>query len=285
MVYLWIVTILWAFSFSLIGEYLSGRVDSYFMVLMRLVLAALVFLPFVLRARVKGKLALQLMGIGAVQLGLMYLFYYNSFLLLSVPEVLLFTSFTPLYVTLFHDACERRFSPVYLGSALLAVLGTALMRWGGLTSDYWVGFLVVQGANLSFAFGQVAYKRLFAEKVAMPQYQTFGYFFIGASGVALVAWALLGEASYPTTGLQWGLLVWLGAGASGLGYYLWNYGASRVNAGALAVMNNALVPAGLLVNVLIWNRGVDLVRLVAGGVLIAGALWVSLRIKSTSDRQ
>ena len=61
---------LWAFSFSFIGVYLSGQVDSYFMVLMRLVLAAVAFLPFVLRARVEAKLALQLMwASGAVQLG------------------------------------------------------------------------------------------------------------------------------------------------------------------------------------------------------------------------
>ncbi len=40
-----ITTILWAFSFSLIGVYLAGQVDSVFSVLVRLALAALVFLP------------------------------------------------------------------------------------------------------------------------------------------------------------------------------------------------------------------------------------------------
>ena len=46
MSYLAGVTVLWAFSFSLIGVYLAGQVDSYFAVLMRIGLAALVFLPF-----------------------------------------------------------------------------------------------------------------------------------------------------------------------------------------------------------------------------------------------
>jgi hypothetical protein len=40
-----ITTVLWAFSFSLIGEYLAGSVDSVFSVLVRVGLAALVFLP------------------------------------------------------------------------------------------------------------------------------------------------------------------------------------------------------------------------------------------------
>jgi drug/metabolite transporter (DMT)-like permease len=157
------------------------------------------------------------------------------------------------------------------------------MRWGGLTSEYWLGFFVVQGSNLCFAFGQVAYKRLFKTEKNLPQYQTFGYFFVGATVVALLAWGVLGKANYPETTLQWGLLIWLGLGASGLGYFLWNYGASRVNAGTLAVMNNALVPAGLLVNLLFWNREVDLVRLGLGGGIVILAFALSLRLQSAKS--
>jgi len=43
--YLLFVTLIQAFSFSLIGEYLAGHVDSYFAVLVRVVLAGLVFIP------------------------------------------------------------------------------------------------------------------------------------------------------------------------------------------------------------------------------------------------
>ena len=37
-------------------------------------------------------------------------------------------------------------------------------------------------------------------------------------------------------------------------------------------MNNALIPAGLLVNLVIWNRDADLVRLGLGGAIIVGSL-------------
>ncbi len=111
------VTILWAFSFSLIGVYLAGQVDSYFAVMIRIVLAALVFLP-VLRPRLlQGRQRLALMALGAVQLGVMYIFFYQSFLLLSVPEVLLFTVLTPLYIALLDDALFRRFTPFHLLTA------------------------------------------------------------------------------------------------------------------------------------------------------------------------
>ena len=154
-----LVTALWAFSFSLIGEVLSGRVDSYFAVLTRVALAAALFLPMLAFRGLALRLKLALMGLGAVQLGLMYVFFYQSFELLSVPEVLLFTIFTPLYVTLLDDALAGRFSPVHLLAALLAVLGAAVIRFQP-PSEFWLGFLVVQGANLCFAAGQVGYRHL-----------------------------------------------------------------------------------------------------------------------------
>ena len=48
-----------------------------------------------------------------------------------------------------------------------------------------------------------------------------------------------------------------------------------VNAGALAVMNNMLVPAGLIVNIVIWNREENLTRLALGGIIIMLSLWVN----------
>ncbi|WP_027961625.1 carboxylate/amino acid/amine transporter [Halomonas halodenitrificans] len=271
------VTVLWAFSFSLIGVYLAGQVDSYFAVLMRVGLAALVFLPFLRPRLLKGRQRWILMGLGAVQLGAMYLFFYQSFLLLSVPEVLLFTIFTPIYITLLDDALFGRFTPFYLVTATLAVLGAAVIRYDGVDSGFWMGFLVVQGANLCFALGQVGYRRLSAElPEALPRYSVFAWFYLGALIVAVPAFVLLGNAAaLPTTGIQWGVLLWLGLAASGLGYFLWNLGAVRVDAGALAIMNNVLIPAGLVVNLTIWNRDADLIRLGAGGAIILAALLIN----------
>lgn len=277
MFYLSAVTLLWAFSFSLIGVYLAGQVDAWFSVWMRIALAGLVFLPFLQFKNIPAKLIGKLMAIGGIQLGLMYCFYYQSFLLLSVPEVLLFTVFTPIYVTLIYDLLKGRFSPWYLLTAVIAVAGAAIIKFAGINENFLNGFLVVQGANLCFALGQVGYKHVMEQnKVEISQRTVFGYFYIGAFLVASVAFALMGNSDkLPTTTLQWGILTYLGLIASGLGYFLWNKGACLVNAGALAVMNNALVPAGLIVNILIWNRDADLTRLLLGGAVIMLSLWVN----------
>ncbi|MGR5298744.1 carboxylate/amino acid/amine transporter [Vibrio mediterranei] len=285
--YLYSVTLLWAFSFSLIGVYLAGQVDSWFSVLMRVVLAALVFLPFTNFRQVPGALKAKLMAIGGIQLGLMYCFYYQSFLLLSVPEVLLFTVFTPIYVTLFYDFLKGRFSPWYFITAAIAVVGAAFIKFAGINDNFITGFLVVQGANLCFAIGQVGYKYVMEQTdVELPQHSVFGYFYFGATVVATIAFALFGSFDkMPTTSVQWGVLIYLGVIASGLGYFIWNRGACLVNAGALAVMNNLLVPAGLIVNIVIWNRDVDLVKLsIGGGIillsLVVNELWVKPRAEA-----
>lgn len=272
MPYLFAVTLLWAFSFSLIGVYLAGQVDAWFSVLMRIGLATLVFLPFLRFRQVNVGIALKLMGIGAIQLGLMYVFYYHSFLFLSVPEVLLFTVMTPIYVTLINDALRHKFHGNFLLTALIATAGAIAIRYNGIDAGFIRGFLLVQGANICFAAGQVAYKRLL-DGSKLDQKTIFAWFFIGALLVATLCYLFFGNAEkLPTTKLQWGVLIYLGTIASGVGYFAWNKGATLVNVGALAVMNNLLIPAGIIVNLAIWNRDADILRLGLGAAVILSAL-------------
>ena len=279
--YLFAVTLLWAFSFSLIGVYLAGQVDAWFSVLIRVALAALVFLPFL--KKIPTPLAFKLMLIGALQLGVMYGFYYHSFLFLSVPEVLLFTVMTPLYITLLNDALNKQFNPQFFIVAFIAVLGAITIRYENLDSNFLVGLLLVQGANISFAIGQVTYKRLMLNK-QLDDKTVFGWFFIGALIVASACYALFGDLNkLPSTSTQWGILIYLGIVASGLGYFMWNKGATLVNVGALAVMNNLLIPAGIIVNVLIWNRDADLLRLSIGaGVMLVALVVNQIMAKSAN---
>ena len=273
-----VTTLLWAFSFSLFGEYLAGHVDSYFAVLVRVGLAALVFLPF-LRTRGHGAKTLGLyMLVGAMQLGVMYMLSFRAYLYLTVSELLLFTVLTPLYITLIYDLMSRRrLRWGYAFSALLAVIGAGIIRYDRVTDHFWTGLLLVQLSNISFAIGMVGYKRLM-ETRPMPQHNAFAWFYLGALVVACIGWAALGNAhKMPETGLQWGILVFLGVAASGLGYFMWNYGATQVDAGTLGIMNNMHVPAGLLVNFAIWHQPPNWPSFIIGALVILASLWVHRR--------
>jgi len=271
------VTLMWAFSFSLIGVYLAGQVDAWFSVLIRVALATVIFLPFLKIQQIKINVALKLMLCGAFQLGIMYGFYYQSFLYLSVPEVLLFTVMTPIYITLFNDLLDRQLNTGFILSALLAVIGAITIRYEGIDEGFLTGLLIVQAANICFAIGQVSYKRTMSKEPSnLAQRTIFAWFFLGALTVVIPCYLLLGDPNkLPTTSFQWSILVYLGIVASGLGYFAWNKGATQVSVGTLAVANNLLIPAGIIVNVIFWNRDADIFRLTLGGLIILFALQVN----------
>ena len=275
--YLLIVTLIQAFSFSLIGEYLAGHVDSYFAVLVRVVLAGLVFIPLTRWRHVEPGFMRGMLLIGALQFGITYVCLYLSFRVLTVPEVLLFTILTPLHVTLIEDALNRRFNPWALVAALVAVAGAGVIRFDSISPDFFKGFLLLQLGNFTYAAGQVLYKRLVARYPSdVPHYRRFGFFYLGALAVVLPAFLLFGKANFlPEAPLQWGVLVFLGLISTALGLYWWNKGACMVRVGTLAVMNILHVPVGLLISLLIWNQHESLWRLFFGGLVIVFAVWIS----------
>ncbi|SQI41842.1 carboxylate/amino acid/amine transporter [Leminorella richardii] len=278
MPFLIVTTIIWSFSFSLIGVYLAGQVDPWFSVLMRIGLASLLFVPFLKPKGLSLLPALAFMASGASQLGVMYLFYYHSFLYLSVEEVLLFGITMPIYITLIYDALRgQALRWRYLFSAALAVVGAGVINFSQPKPGFWLGMAIIQAANFFFALGQVGYKRAM-ERYTLPPTQAGALFYLGALCVAAVAWLWQGDASQlPTTTTQWLILLWLGFGASGLGYFMWNYGASRVDAGTLAIMNNAMIPVGLIVNFALWQEQPPWGKTLIGGGILLATLWVHQR--------
>ncbi|HBA92554.1 MAG TPA: EamA family transporter, partial [Anaerolineaceae bacterium] len=90
MIYLLVVSLIWAFSFGLIKGQLTG-LDANFVAAARLVISLAVFLPFLRLRNVPGRLRLRLILTGAVQYGLMYIAYTYAFQYLQAYEVALFT--------------------------------------------------------------------------------------------------------------------------------------------------------------------------------------------------
>lgn len=270
MITLWLVTLLWAFSFSLIGVYLSADVDPYVAVFIRMVLATLLLLPFFRLRNIHLEYASKLILIGAVQIGIMYMLLYHAFLYISVAEVLLFTIFTPLYITLIDERfINRQTLPAsWWLAAALSVLGAAVIRYHQPASDFWWGFLLIQGANLCFATGQVAYKRLAMDSATM-QISHYALFFFGAfiaSALATLLWADWSRT--PQTWTHWVVLLWLGLVASGIGYLAWSIASKKVNIAQLATMNNMLIPFGILVNVIIWGSDIHWFSFTIGAFVI-----------------
>lgn len=276
MPYLIAVSLLWAFSFGLIKGRLAG-LDSAFISAVRLGLALLVFLPFF---RLKGltlRQALTLSVLGAVQFGLMYLAYNESFKHLQAHEVALLTLTTPVFVTLLGDALARTFRIRALAAALLAVGGTGVVVFHG--QDFLPtlpGLVLVQLSNLAFAVGQVGYKRFRESQPRLRDRDIFALLYAGAFALTLpLALFRSDPATFNLTLAQSLTLLYLGVLASGAGFFLWNIGATRVGTGALAVMNNAKIPLAVACSLVFFGETADLPRLVISLVLLSAAVWLA----------
>ena len=274
MPYLLAVSLLWAFSFGLIKGRLAG-LDSAFISAARLGLALLVFLPFLRPKGLTLRTGAALVGLGAVQFGLMYLAYNESFRHLRAHEVALFTLTTPVFVTLLADALDRTFRLRAFAAACLAVGGTALIVFSGQElRPTLTGCALVQLSNLAFAFGQVGYQRLRAKLPALRDRDHFAWLYLGGLLTALAA-LFTREFSVTLTTPQLWTLLYLGVLASGLGFFFWNVGATRVSAGTLAVMNNAKIPLAVGCSLLFFGEAADLPRLLGSLGLLGGAVWLA----------
>lgn len=286
--YLVTVSLLWAFSFGL-TKGLTAGLDGTYVAAVRLGFALLVFLPFLRWRGLVSRLALSLAGIGAVQFGLMYLAYNASFRFLQAYEVALFTLTTPVLVTLLADALDRTFRARALAAALVAVAGTAVVVFSGAPlAPTLTGLLLVQGSNLAFAAGQVAYRQLRRRHPALRDHQVFALPYAGGFALCAVAALLVADVTaFELKPNQLLTLAYLGLIASGLGFFLWNLGATRTSAGTLAVMNNAKIPLGVACSLLFFGETADPVRLGASLALLAAAVWLAEtkeKPKETGDR-
>jgi drug/metabolite transporter (DMT)-like permease len=274
-----VVSLIWAFSPGLIKGRLTG-LDSSFIAAARLGLALIVFLPFLRLRGLAVTTALRFVVIGAVQFGLMYLCYNEAFRHLRAYEVVLFTITTPIFVTLLADALDRRFHARALLAALLAVVGAGVITFRVTESRAMLtGLALMQLSNLAFAAGQVFYQRLRKQHSAASDREVFGLLYGGAFAVALAAMLVRG-AGVTLTGAQFWTLVYLGVIASGIGFFLWNVGATRVSAATLAVMNNAKIPLGVACSLLFFGETADIPRLLVGGAIMALAVWLADRKSS-----
>lgn len=282
MPYLLIVSLLWAFSFGLIKTHLAG-VDSAFVAAVRVALALLVFLPFLRPRAVAPTVALRLVGIGAVQFGLMYLAYLAAFRSLAAYQVALLTIVTPILVCLTDDLIERRFRLAPLLAAAVAVAGAGvIVARQPLGRAEWTSVIFVQLSNLCFALGQVFYRRWKLRQPEVRDRAVFAWLYLGAVLVtAPLAWwqADVGVLARTLRPEGAAVLLYLGVLASGAGFFLWNRGAVRVSTGTLAVMNNAKTPLGVAVSLLVFGEKTDLVRLALGGGLIVAAALASQRLE------
>ncbi len=277
MLYLIAVSILWAFSFGIMGR-LSG-LDSTFVAAVRLTIAFLCFLPFFRYRKLRTSELLKLFAIGALQFGVMYVSYIKAYAYLPSHLVALFSVLTPLYIVLAHDLMNRRWQWSLLGCAILSIAGATVIKFSQAPEgSFWIGFGLMQIANLAFGLGQLFYRSWKLKHPETRDSEVMGLMLLGGAILAGIGFTLFGDSAKTTPSVeQWYVLAYLGAIASGIGFFWWNKGAARSPAGVLAACNNAVVPLAMAASLFIFGEAKDItsdsvLKLAIGAALIFAAI-------------
>ena len=86
--------------------------------------------------------------------------------------------------------------------------------------------------------------------------------------------------------MQWWLLAYLGVIASGVCFFLWNYGARRVTPVKLAIMNNLKIPLAALISLLLFREQPNMFLLALGCLLILSSFLIApIPLKKAARKQ
>ena len=141
-------------------------------------------------------------------------------------------------------------------------------------------------SNLCFAFGQVILPARMAQEPSLKDLEIFGILYPGAMALTLVSTLVFVPLSLncPYSKQLW-TLIYLGAVASGISFFLWNIGARKVNTGALAIFNNLKIPLAVAVSLLIFKEQTNLLNLLIGGAIVIAASHPQREVHSRTGKK
>ena len=268
MIYLILVSILWSFSFGIIKYGLSG-IDSSFISLMRNLIAFLFFASLSLYNFKKFIFDIKLILIGAIQFGLMYVLYIQSYQYLPAYLIATFTITTPIFIGIFSQLLQNKsFSLSGIFSILLVVLGSLMMRFNIVNPlDYWLGFFLIQCANICFAIGQIMFKKWYSKNTSVDIIYNFSQMFFGAVLITSIFSIINSTNIGMLNTYNLFALLFLGLFSTGFGFLAWNLGSLQVSNERLAVMNNVVIPIAIFNSFLIFGEAINPMLFVPGLVL------------------
>ena len=263
--YLIVVSVLWSFSFGII-KYGLPNLDSFFISYTRNLIALAFFASVSIYQIKQFKWDIQLAVIGAIQFGLMYIFYIQSYQYLPAYLIATFTITTPIFISISDKYFfKNQFTYKEFLAIFLVILGSYLMRYNILNMrEYWDGFLLIQCANFFFAFGQIWFKYWNRKNINTNIVANFSQLFLGATLITFVSYLLFGGSSNEITDTNLSALLFLGLISSGIGFLLWNVGAIKVSSERLAVANNLVIPIAILNSLTFFGESIDFALFLPG---------------------
>jgi drug/metabolite transporter (DMT)-like permease len=275
-----VAILLWA-SLALLATY-TGNIPPFETVAISFTVASLFTLgKWVVRREDIGRhlrqpAAVWLMGVGGL---FGYHFFYFLALQRAPPvEANLINYLWPLLIVLFSTLLPgERLRGWHVGGALLGLCGTLLIVTNGgqvaLRPEYAVGYASAFACAVTWG----AYSVLSRRFGAVPT-DTVGGFCGVTAVLAALCHGAFEQSVWPSPG-EWLALVLMGAGPTGLAFFVWDVGMKRGNIRALAGLSYA-TPLLSTVLLIVAGRtqpsvtlGLACLFIISGAVLASRDLW------------
>ena len=270
---------IWSASFGLFKSQLTS-IDPSLTAFLRLAIAFVAFLPLLRAKKLPRNARWAYFMIGVVEYGLMYLFLNRSFQYLDGWQIALMTLFTPFYIVIIDSFWKKRVDVTFLAAAAIAVVGAmiAIYKKGCVPPESLTGCLFVQLSDISFALGQLLYRRVRKNHPEVSDARLYALLFAGGISITLCMTLVSGSLGQiaAIAKPQWEALLYLGIISSALCFFLWNVGATKVSTGILAVMSNIKVPMAVAVSLLFFKECAgSWARLFFGAAIMALAVYLA----------
>lgn len=247
MLYLILSSLLMA-AFGPIDKMVSQGLNPSMVACLFCLVSTLLFLPFFRTRQLSLKLTFQLMGVGALEFGVMYQCFQLAIKDLYAHEVALLLSTTPIYIVL----CEAFFKKKYVLHRLLlggCVAGISFIVLGNNGLPFPSSSIIFsQISNFAFAMGQIALRHLFQKYHLAHSSSLSALLFLGAFLVSFLFFPLFHSENYLNmTASDILKISLLGIFGCGVSHFLWNKGVLRTRPMVLAVMNNIQIPLTIII--------------------------------------
>jgi len=266
MFYLVLSSFIWALSFPIIKGYLLD-INPIVLAFIRFAIALIIFTPYAFKKISKAYIFII---VGALQYGLMYVFYLSSFKYLKAYEIAILTTTTPLYIIIINQIINKE--KKYYFNAILVILACSIITYNTLPKSV-IGVIYIQVSNILFALGQLIYKKHCTKHNIKTS--TF-YIYLGAILVIIpllfifkVDLNIANIFSNYQTSIA---ILYLSVIASGFGVFIWNKGIFKTNIKYLSILNNLKIPLGVLFSYLILNEELNIINISIGLLLFILAL-------------
>ncbi len=270
---------LWGLMY-VVSRYALASVPALPLVVMRIVISLAVLAPFAIRARfwrvTRGQLGrLALIGLVGYTASLSLQFIGTALTSASLGSLI--TSASPALVALFAAVGGERPQRQALVALGLALAGVALIVGvdvpAGLSP---LGALALLGAAATWAL-YTTLGRTLARGIPLVTALFWGLLFGGLAAVPLAApqWPGLAVMRHYSLTL-WLEILYLGAIAMALAFWLWNYGFSHLPADVGAVFGLAQPLVGVALGVALLHERLTPLAALGGVAIVAGAALAGL---------